>query len=144
MSESGTDDPGRDFREALAEIRSEADADSDLLTPAQVRALDMLVRGLSVPAVARELGVGVRTIFRWKALPPFDRELRRIIAGATSLCLVKLSSQLDMVMGVLLKDVLTAQKGAERAAAASVWLQMAAKLLAAREEAADSERQVIL
>lgn len=48
-----------------------------ILTPRQLAAAVLLVRGRTVASTAAELGVSRMTVIRWKQLPAFDAEVRR-------------------------------------------------------------------
>lgn len=57
--------------------------DGNSLTPAQYRALGMILAGKSPSDVATELGIGTRTLDRWRAMPDFQALLKQ----ASYLCL---------------------------------------------------------
>src|SRR5471030_1643703 len=51
----------------------------DTLDPRQIQAIDLLVQGCTMVAVAKKIGVSARTIRRWKQDAEFAGELREAI-----------------------------------------------------------------
>jgi hypothetical protein len=49
---------------------------ADILTGKQLRAIDALMTGATIADAATAAGVGLRTLYRWRTMPIFRRELQ--------------------------------------------------------------------
>ena len=103
---------------AIAISLADGNAESSLaLGQEQLAAIELLLRGVSVPQAAEELGVHRATIYRWRADAPFRDELNRRQQELRRLAAERLTALLDPAINVLVSE-LSEPKTAHRAATA--------------------------
>lgn len=87
------------------------------LTPAQLRAIDMLVAGSSYTDVARELDIVPHTLWRWRQLPAFAAELQAQLGAIREAAKDRLAASTDKAVSTLV-SVLDSENDSARVAAA--------------------------
>jgi hypothetical protein len=95
------------------------------LTPAQLRAAALAVRGVPGVQIAATIGVRPETVSRWKALPQFQAEIGRLVELGRK---GDLSARAEALAGPAL-DALAAALGSHRSTV-EVRVQAASALLA--------------
>ena len=115
------------------------------LSHPQIRAIDLMLQGLTDAQVAEQLGVDRTTIFRWRKSETFARELDRHRQAILEQSTARLQSLLKPAMDILQKQLVGGDPKAQlRAAALLVRMATPARLQytsAVEELAADRERE---
>lgn len=78
---------------------------SQKVTPKQLKALHMLMRGISATEVAQKLKLRRETISRWKNLPEFSQKFESLIEESQREMRHRMLSLIDTSITTLLADV---------------------------------------
>ena len=110
------------------------------LSPSQIRAIDLMLHGLSDAQVAQHLDVDRSTVFRWRKDETFARELDRHRRTLLEQSTARLQTLLDPALDILQRQLTGDDPKAQlRAAAILVRMATPARLAqAARVSAADA------
>jgi hypothetical protein len=95
------------------------------LTERQIRAVDLLLHGLSDADVATQLGIDRTTVFRWRKLDHFARELDQQRRAVLQSSVSRLQSLLQPALNVLQKQ-LEGDEPRHQLRAAAILLRLAA------------------